>query len=110
MGGRMAQLKVEFVVLNNKFLIAQELKSKSIRNPIKIPGGSPCLLAILFSQGCKNFIDEYNMENLPRLAVEVSLFYANIARLFESLCILTDMEHDQAGTRVQMAKQLLENA
>ncbi|KAH9203513.1 hypothetical protein DL95DRAFT_430657 [Leptodontidium sp. 2 PMI_412] len=88
MGGRMVQIKAESVILNDKFLIAQELKSKSIRNSIKIPRGSPGLLAIPFFQGSKKFIGECNIENLPKLAVE----------------------HNQAGTHVQMAKQLSENA
>lgn len=110
MGGKMVQIKAEFVILHDKFLIAQELKSKSIRNSIKIPSGGPGLLAIPFFQGSKSFIDECNNENLPKLAVEVSLFYASIARLFESFCTLTDTEHGQAETHVQIAKQLLENA
>jgi hypothetical protein len=111
MGGRMVQIKAEFVILHDKFLIAQELKSTSIRNSIKIPSGDPSLLAIPFFQGSKSFIDECNNENLPKLAVEVSLFYASVARLFESFPrTLTDTEHGQAESHVQIAKQLLENA
>jgi hypothetical protein len=110
MGGQMIQIKAEFVILSDKFIIAQTLKSESTQNSIKIPGGAPGLHAIPFFQRCKKFIEECNVESLPKLAVEVSLLYANIARSFESFCILANMEHDQVATHVEMAKQLLEDA
>ena len=108
MGGQMVQIKTEFVILNDKFIIAQALKSTS--TSIKIPGGAPDLLAIPFFQRCQKFIDECNVENLPKLAVEVSIFYASIARSFETFCHSTKTDHDKVVTHIKMAKQLLENA
>jgi hypothetical protein len=108
MGGQMVKIKTEFVILNDKFIIAQALKS--IPTLIKIPGGAPSLLAIPFFQICKNFIDECNVENLPKLAVEVSLFYASIACSFETFCHSAKINLNKAVTHVEMTKQLLENA
>jgi hypothetical protein len=108
MGGQMVQIKTEFVILNDKFIITQALKSTSVS--IKIPGGAPGLLAIPFFRRCKIFIDKCNVENLPKLAVEVSLFYANIARSFETFCYSAKTDLDKAVTYVEMAKQLLGNS
>ena len=110
MGGRMVQIKTEFFILDDKFIVAQALKSTSTKSSIKIPGGAPGLLAMPFFQSCKNFIDEFQVENLPKLAVEVSLFYASIARSFESFCHSSKMNLDKAATHIAMAKQLLEEA
>jgi len=110
MGGQMVQIKTELVILNDKFIIAQALKSISTQTSIKIPGGAPGVLAMPFFQRCKNFIDECNVENLPKLAVEVSLFYASIARSFESFCHSAKTDLDTATKHIKMAKQLLENA
>jgi BMFP domain-containing protein YqiC len=110
MGGRMVQIKTEFFILDDKFIIAQALKSTSTKTPIKIPGGAPGLLAVPFFQSCKIFIDECKVENLPKLAVEVSLFYASIARSFESFCQSGKMNLEKAAIHLEMAKQLLEDA
>jgi BMFP domain-containing protein YqiC len=110
MGGRMVQIKTEFFILDDKFIIAQALKSTSTKTSIKIPGGAPGLLAVPFFQSCKKFIDECKVENLPKLAVEVSLFYASIARSFESFCQSSKMDLKKAAIYLEMAKQLLEDA
>jgi hypothetical protein len=44
LGGGMAQIRTEFVVLNNKFSIAQALKSTPAGASIKIAGGAPVSL------------------------------------------------------------------
>jgi len=109
-GGRIVQIKTEFFILDDKFIIAQALKSTSTKALIKILGGAPALLVVPFFQSCKKFIDECKVENLPKLAVEVSLFYASIARLFESFCQSGKMNLEKAAIHLEMAKQLLEDA
>jgi len=106
----MVQIKTEFFILDDKFIIAQALKSIPTKTSIKIPGGAPGLLTVPFFQSCKNFIDECKVENLPKLAVEVSLFYASIARLFESFCQSGKMDLEKAAIHLEIAKQLLEDA
>jgi hypothetical protein len=110
MGGRMVQIKTEFFILEDKFIVTQALKSMSTTSPIKIPGGAASLLAVPFFQSCKAFIDECQVENLPKLAVEVTLFYASIARSFESFCHSGKTNLEKAAIHTAMAKQLLEEA
>ena len=110
MGGRMVHIKTEFLILEDKFTIDEALKSTSAKSSIKIPGGAPGLLAEPFFQNCKNFIGECKVENLPKLAVEASLFYASIARSFESFCYSGKLDLAKAAIHSEMAKQLLEDA
>lgn len=110
MGGRLAQIKTESFVLNDKFIIFRALNPISTRTSVKIPGGAPGLLVGPFFQSCKIFIEECKVENLPKLAVEVSLLYANIARSFESFCQSSKTEIGKAAIHINMAKQLLEDA
>ncbi|TGO45849.1 hypothetical protein BCON_0361g00090 [Botryotinia convoluta] len=110
MGGRMLQIKTEFFILDDKFIIAQALKFTSSKTSIKVPGGAPGLLAIPFLLSCKNFIDECKVENLPKLAIEVSLFYASIARSFESSCQSGKKDLEKAAIHIEIAKQLLDDA
>lgn len=110
LGGRMAQIRTEFIVLNDKFSVAQALKSTPAGASIKIPGGAPGRLATPFFQICKTFIEDCDIENLPKLAVEASLFYASIARSFESFCHSVKTNLDTAANYVKMAKELLDKA
>lgn len=110
MGGRMVQIKAEFYILEDKFIIAQALESLSADTPIKIPRGSPGLLAVPFFKICKTFIDECKVENLPKLAAEVSLFYGRIARSFEAFCQSGKGNLEIATSHLEMTIQLLEEA
>jgi hypothetical protein len=110
MGGRMVQIKIEFFILDDKFIIAQALKSIFTKTLIKISGGAFGLLAVPFFQSRKSFIDECMAENLPKLAVEVSLFYASIARSFEFFCQSGKINLEKAAIHLEIAKQMLEDA
>jgi hypothetical protein len=110
LGGRIAQIRTEFVVLNDKFGIAQALKSTPAGASINIPGGAPDRLATPFFQTCKKFIEDCDVENLPKLAVEASLFYASIARSYESFCHSVKADLNKATNYVKMAKELLDEA
>jgi hypothetical protein len=110
LGGRMAQIRTEFVVLNDKFSIAQALKSTPAGASIKFAGGAPGQLATPFLQTCRTFIGDCEVENLPKLAVEASLFYASIARSYESFCHSVKTDLDKAANYVKMAKELLDKA
>ncbi|QSZ30515.1 hypothetical protein DSL72_000069 [Monilinia vaccinii-corymbosi] len=109
--GAGAMLRVQCITLADKFPIAQKLGSKN--PPIKIPGGSPKALAKLFFQSCTSHIDSCLDENLPKLAVEGILYYAKIARLYDSY--IRCSSSSQPGTKkvsseVEKAKGLLEQA
>ncbi|EPE32161.1 hypothetical protein GLAREA_07294 [Glarea lozoyensis ATCC 20868] len=110
MGGQMLQIKSKCLILNDKFIIAQALKALSNSKSIKMPGGSPALLAIPFFESCKAFIGECHVENLPKLLVEASLFYASIARCFESFCNTDKIDLRTSTAYIAKAKQLFEEA
>jgi hypothetical protein len=110
LGGRMVQIRTEYIVLNDKFGIVQALKSTPAGASINIPGGAPDRLATLFFQTCRNVIEDCHVENLPKLAVEASLFYARIARSFESFSHSVKTGLDKAADYVKTAKELLDKA
>lgn len=103
LGGRIAQIRTEFVVLNDKFGIAQVLKSTLAGASVNILGGAPDQLATLFFQTYRKFID-CDVENLPKLAVEASLFYTSIARSYESFCHSVKADLDKVTNYLKMAK------
>jgi hypothetical protein len=107
---RIAQIMLEHAILKDKFSIFQALKSTTSTISVKIPGGNPSQLAKPFFQTCKEFIDECRAETLPKLGVEASLYYAGIARPYESYCHLTKVEIDKASEHMNIAKAMLEKA
>ena len=86
------------------------MKSTPAGALINIPGGAPDRLATPFFQTCRNFIEDCDAENLPKLAVEAYLFYASIARSFESFSHSVKTGLDKAADHVKMAKELLDKA
>ncbi|KEF56836.1 uncharacterized protein A1O9_07026 [Exophiala aquamarina CBS 119918] len=125
LGGRMVQIKVECIVLEDKFRVAATINSTITRLSAEsgstaaahftIPGGSPMKLTQPFLQICAKFIEDCNAENLPKLAVEVSLYYARVARLYRGSGLCNDNNNDKNDIRtateyVNDAKGLLEKA
>jgi len=110
LGGRMVQSRTEFIVLNDKFGIAQALKSTPAGASINIPGGAPDRLATPFFQTCRTFIEDCDLQSLPKLAVEASLFYASIARSFESSCHSVKTGLGKAANHAKIARELLDKA
>ncbi|KAK2592854.1 hypothetical protein QQS21_009457 [Conoideocrella luteorostrata] len=110
LAGRMMQIEVEYIVLEDKFSIATTVKSKK---PAKIdpwPGGSPQQLAKPFLETCGAFIAECNNEHLPKLAVEASLCHARVAQFYRSSGLASDGDRQKAAAVVEEAKQHLEKA
>jgi hypothetical protein len=107
---RIAQIRVEHIVLRDKFSIVQALKAATSTASVKIPGGNPSQLAKLFFQTCKKFIDECSAENLPKLGVEASLYYAGITRPYDSYCRSTKVDIDKASEYTNIARVMLERA
>ncbi|KAI9645838.1 hypothetical protein NHQ30_005273 [Ciborinia camelliae] len=104
-------LRVQYIGLADSFPLAQKLRSND--PPIKITGGSPDKLANLFFQSCISYIDSCLEENLPKLAVEGILYYAKIARLYDSYThSASSPEHgtEKPSSQVEKAKKLLEQA
>lgn len=113
LGGLAAKLKIEQLILADKFAISKELASKSFRNKIKIAGGAADLIARPFFKQCAAFVDECVADNLPKLAVEACIYYANIAQLYHSQAYSTVQPGSakaSGGQYFDKAKGLLEKA
>lgn len=105
----MAQIRVEYIVLKDKFIVVQALKSANSKAPIKFSGGDPGQLAKPFFQTCKKFLDECCSENLPKLGVEASIYYAGLVRPYELYCRVTKVDIDKASEQINITKAILEN-
>ena len=107
MGGRIAQLHAECILLADNLSIAQVLKSNPTGSSIGVSGDAPDLPAEPFFKCCGTFVDECGIESLPKLGVEACLYYARIARSYESYCHSTKANVDHASDYVKTAKDLL---
>jgi hypothetical protein len=110
--GRMLEVKTDFLILDDKFTISRALESTpSTATATLSEVGSPGKLAIPFFQICTELIEECNIANLPRLAVEASLFYASIALSYMPFCHSDDgTDADVASTYLQNARDILDKA
>ena len=59
---------------------------------------------------CRTFIATCQKENLPKLAVETTLYFAKLARTFESFSHCIKIESKKANEIVPEAKSLLQDA
>lgn len=106
-GGRIAQVQVECIALVDKFSTIRTIEAITVGLSIRIPGDAPEKLAKPFFETCERLIDECVKENLPKIGTEASIYYARIARLYDSRCRSTKTDVDQASQYVKTAKELL---
>ncbi|KAM0142251.1 hypothetical protein ACHAO1_001466 [Botrytis cinerea] len=109
--GTGAMLRVQCLTLTDGFTIAHKLRSRN--SSIKISGGPPDQLSKPFFKSCLSHIESCRDESLPRLAVEGILYFAKIARLFDSYT--RSAANSEAGERdypspIEKAKRLLDEA
>ncbi|KAK3317593.1 hypothetical protein B0T19DRAFT_294577 [Cercophora scortea] len=78
LGARMIQLKVQEVMLRDKFNL---LSKNELGTSKPLPGGMPDKIATPFLQSCQKFVAEAAEAKLPRLAIPASLAYARVAQL-----------------------------
>ena len=103
MEAQMARLKVDSIVLNDRFSLLQASKSADSKTTlitlINVPRGDPAQLAKPFFQACKTFMDDCMAENLWKLNAEGTLHYARIVRLYKLYCHSqnTDIERGCKG-------------
>lgn len=107
LGGGRTQLQAASIIIEDRFRMTQVLKSAS--TPLS-SGAPPGQDVKSFFKDCREFIDDCGAENLPKLGVEASLYYASTARSYESYCRATTTDASHASEHVKSAKALLENA
>ena len=109
-GGRIAGLQAECIILTDKLCISQALKSSAAGASIELSQEPLGIEVTTFLKTCRTFIDQCIEENLPKLAVEATLYYARMARPYQSYCRLVEAEVELASENVKTAKELLESA
>lgn len=110
LGGQAALLKAYYIILSDRFPIVQALKLSPLAGSVNITLGMPDQLAKGFFNACKETICRCNTDNLPKLAVETSIYFARIARLFDSYCRATESDSSKDLDVIAEAKKLLDCA
>ncbi|KAH7414422.1 hypothetical protein DE146DRAFT_673990 [Phaeosphaeria sp. MPI-PUGE-AT-0046c] len=90
-GACLLQLRIQGLVLEDKFEIIRLMKAK-------------------FSPNCSNVIEGCNNTNLPKLAVEATLYYSRIARALSALGTAKDEDRKIVEKFRQTSKDLLGKA
>lgn len=106
------QAKIEGLILEDSFYILSDVKAKYEVSAATsmMSRRSPLSLTEPFLHFCAELITTCIEKSLPRLAVEVSLYYARIARLFETSGITKPEERQMATKYHDKAQTLLEQA
>ncbi|OAQ60006.1 NFX1-type zinc finger-containing protein 1 [Pochonia chlamydosporia 170] len=111
LAGQMARIKLEFLILEDKFSILRALTSSSTCTKIsQWPGGSPHLIVKPILKVCAAFISKCVTERLPKLAVEATIHHARMARLYQSSGLSADSDKERAAEFVEDASINLEKA
>ncbi|KAF5851381.1 hypothetical protein GGP41_004215 [Bipolaris sorokiniana] len=111
LGGHLLEIKVQSLLLEDKFEIARVvLKHVGGTVPLKFSGGSPVTKTDSFLEACEKLIGDCISGYLPKLAVETSLYYACIAQLFSSSVMAKDTDRTRATNYRNTAKCHLEQA
>jgi hypothetical protein len=110
LGGQIAQIKVEQIILIYQFALLQTSRSPASSASIKVPGGDPSQLVKPFFRICEAFINDCTSQNLPKLSVEARIYYAKAARSYQSYCRSNTTDIENAAKHVNIAKTLLEKA
>jgi len=112
LGAKMMEIKVDCITMEDKLLVLSAAKAEheNTAASLTFPGGAPSTLIRPFLKSCADFITNCNDTALPKLAVEASLYYARIARLFR-ISGLSDTENREKATKYRdEAKALLKRA
>jgi hypothetical protein len=112
LSSRILELRIHCLVLEDKFSITRAVKAKlpTATTALKLPGGSPTNQTSPLLTKCRTTIDDCNAANLPKLAVEATLYYARIAHAFSSSGLAKDTDRTKATEYRNTATELLDKA
>ncbi|KAI1914221.1 hypothetical protein LOZ65_005667, partial [Ophidiomyces ophidiicola] len=109
LGGRMVQIKAQCIVLEDRFSVV------GVEKPVTLFAETATFLSESFEklpksffQTCTTFIKDCNAESLPKLAVEASLYFARIARLYRGSALSANSSDEKVIEKE--ARELLEQA
>lgn len=111
-GGHLLDIKIQCLVLEDKFGVLRSVKDKFPDN-VKLPDTLGALLVTqseAYLNDCINMSEACNEDNLPKLAIEVTLYYSRIAQLTISSGLVKNEDRKQVEARREMAKGLLNSA
>ena len=110
LGAKMMEIKLDCIIMEDKFRVLLATKAKyadSAASPT-FSGDSALIRIRPFLQSCADFITKCSEKALPKLAVEASLYYARIARLFETSGLSNHQDREMATKYHEKAKTFLE--
>ncbi|KAK3081787.1 hypothetical protein LTS18_002748, partial [Coniosporium uncinatum] len=112
LGAKLIEIKIDCIMMEDKFYVFLTAKRKygDSAASLKFPRGSPLKLAKLFLQSCADFITSCREKTLPKLAVQATLYYAQIARLYETSGPSDSKDRETVAQYHEKAKALLEEA
>jgi hypothetical protein len=112
LGAKMLQIKVESLALEDKFRILSGTTAKYgvVAATSMLSQNSPSPSTGPFLKDCAKFVTTCKEELLPKLGVEASLYYARVARLFETSGITEPKDRKAASEYHEQAQTLLEQA
>ncbi|PVH90240.1 hypothetical protein DM02DRAFT_665334, partial [Periconia macrospinosa] len=105
LGRRILQIRSESIMLEGKFDIAQATKNDAAYT--KVPEGGTNQP---FFKSCSTCIAESTAANIPKLAVEVSLYFATASQIYQSSRLLQESDRAKATAHVAEANAFLGNA
>ncbi|KAF1968342.1 hypothetical protein BU23DRAFT_592152 [Bimuria novae-zelandiae CBS 107.79] len=111
-GAKMMKIKATATICEDKFLILATVKSKCAEAipSVKMYGLLPKDEAPMFLKFCTLFIGDCEKNSLPKLAIEATLYYARIARRFQTNGPMDDQGRKLAAKYRDTAKEFLEKA
>ncbi|CAN9464466.1 unnamed protein product [Alternaria alternata] len=112
LGGRLLEIKVRCLVLEDNFEIMRAVIRKNLRSelPLRFSGGAPLVETHRFLKDTEKLIGDCVRESLPKLAVEAILHYAQIAQSFGSAQSGQDNDRAKAIDYRKLARILLTTA
>lgn len=110
LGARLIQLQAHCCIYTDSYEITQKLKSSSTYSKVTIPGKQPDKTAKTFFEDCNVLIDDCHKANLPKFIVETSIYYAKVARAYESYSRSIRTGADKISAHTDAARVLLEKA
>jgi hypothetical protein len=111
-GARNILLKADCIGLEDNFEVLHNIESwnKRVAASVQFPVRQPRQLIRPFLQKCAKFVAYSEEKKLPKLAVEGTLYFARVARLYATLGLTEDKDREKAASYRDKAKALLENA